>query len=115
MKREYMEKDTSYATTIIITNDAECKKYGIVSQGAEGDDTTVKFRTLKGAKAFIYDCLEPERMHVIARERNLESKAKRPVYQWVIKYDYHEYERRLLSTPLTELDEFFFHHFDYHS
>lgn len=104
---------TSYAsldgegTTIIIVNEDDRKKYGLKEQGAEGSITTSKFRTLKGARAFLRDRISTGRYRIIARERNYESKVKRPVYDWVIKYDYREYEKRMLSTPLTELNEFF--------
>ena len=103
---------TSYAsldgvsTTAIIVAEEDRKRYGLKEQSAEGDITTAKFRTLKGARAFLSDRLS-DRYRIIARERNYESKAKRPVYDWVIKYDYRDYAKRMLSSLLTELNEFF--------
>ena len=103
------------ATTIIVVNEEDRKKYGLREQGAVGSITTAKFRTLKGAHAFQRDCLFTIdgrlRYSIVGRERNLESKAKRPVYDYIVKYDYRDYERVLEHkakyTPLTELNEFF--------
>ena len=94
------------ATTIIVVSEEDRKKYGLKEQGAVGSITTATFKTLKGTRAFIHDRLIP-RNRALARERILTSKAKRPVYEWVLKYDYRDYEKRMFSTPITELDEFF--------
>ena len=102
-------------TTIIVVNEEDRKKYGLREQGAVGSITTAKFRTLKGARAFHRDCLftidGQLRYSIVGRERNRESKAKRPVYDYIVKYDYRDYERVLehkaMHTPLTELNEFF--------
>jgi len=102
---------TSYAsldgeeTTIIVVSEEDRKKYGLKEQGAVGSITTAKFRTMKGAQSFMHERLY--RPVIIVRERNQESNAKRRVYDWVIKYDYRDYEKRMFSTPITELDEFF--------
>ena len=102
---------TSYAsldgeeTTIIVVSEEDRKKYGLREQGAVGSITTAKFRTMKGAQSFMHERLY--RPVIIVRERNQESNAKRRVYDWVIKYDYRDYEKRMFSIPLTELDEFF--------
>jgi len=102
---------TSYAsldgeeTTIIVVSEEDRKKYGLREQGAVGSITTAKFRTMKGAQSFMHERLY--RPVIIVRERNQESNAKRRVYDWVIKYDYRDYEKRMFSTPITELDEFF--------
>jgi len=110
MTDDYMEKDTSYAsldgtpTTIIVTCEPDCKKYGIRSQGGEGDINTTKFRTLKGAMLFRDECLKS--WPIVSRERNRESKAKRPVYDYVLRYHYKDYAWQDV-TPLTELNEFF--------
>ena len=112
MTDDYMEKDTSYAsldgtpTTIIVTCEPDCKRYGIRSQGGEGDSKSSKFRTLKGAQAFKHECLSWRYRGLVSRERNRESKAKRPVYDYVLRYDYRDYVSQDV-TPLTELNEFF--------
>jgi len=95
------------STTVIITCEDDRKRYGMRWQGAVDNITTAKFRTLKGARAFQSERLSTGRYRIIARVRNRESKAKRPVYDWIIRYDYHEYEKRMLSTPLIELNECF--------
>ena len=102
----YASLDGTSTTTIIVAED-DRKKYGLRDQSGVGDITTAKFRTLKGARAFLSDRLSTGGYRIIARVPNYESKAKRPVYDWVIKYDYHDYEKRMLSTPLTEHNEFF--------
>ena len=112
MTDDYMEKDTSYAsldgttTTLIATCEPDIKRYNIRSQGAEGNINTTKFRTLKGAQAFRVDCLHWRYRGFVSRERNRESKAKRPVYDYVLRYDYRDYVSQDV-TPLTELNEFF--------
>ena len=95
----------SVTTTGIFTCEDECKKYGIRSQCGEGDFTTVKFKTLKGARSFCHRYLYSS--VIIARERNRDSKAKSPVYDWIIKFNYRNYEKRMQHTQLTELNEFF--------
>ena len=112
MTDDYMEKDTSYAsldgtpTTVVVTCEPDRKKYGLRSQGGEGDMNTSKFRTRKGAEAFRFDCLSWRYNGLVSRERNRESKAKRPVYDYVLRYDYRDYVSQDV-TPLTELNEFF--------
>ena len=103
---------TSYAyldgvtTTVIITCEDDRKRYSMRLQGATGDLTTAKFRTLKGARTFKYERLRNRYRGLVSRERNRESKAKRPVYDYILKYDYRDYVSQDV-TPLTELNEFF--------
>ena len=112
MTDDYMEKDMSYAsldgtpTTLIATCEPDLKRYNIRSQGAVGDLNTTKFRTLKGALDFKMECLSWRYNGLISRERNMESKAKRPVYDYVLRYHYKQYIAQDV-TPLTELNEFF--------
>jgi|19_taG_2_1085344.scaffolds.fasta_scaffold19818_2 hypothetical protein len=83
------------------------KKYGMKGQSIEGDYTTATFKTLKGTRAFIHDRLISRDMRVFARERVRTSKAKRPVYVYVLKYLSKDYDNCVDRTLLTELDEFF--------
>jgi len=96
------------ATTIIVVAEEDRKKYGLKEQGAVGSITTATFRTLKGAQAFVDERITWVTVRRLPlRQRVRDSKAKRPVYEWVLKYDYRDYEKRMFSTPITELDEFF--------
>ena len=82
------------------------KKYDMKDQSIEGDYTTATFKTLKGTRAFIHDRLI-SRTRAFARERVLTSKAKRPVYVYVLRYLSKDYDNCVDRTLLTELDEFF--------
>ena len=112
MQDDYMEKDYSFAsldgtpTTLIATCEPDLKRYNIRSQGAVGDLNTTKFRTLKGARDFKHNCLSWRYNGLVSREMNRESKAKRTVYDYVLRYDYRDYVSQDV-TPLTELNEFF--------
>jgi hypothetical protein len=104
---------TSYAsldgtsTTVIITREDDRKRYGMRLQGATGDLTTAKFRTLKGARAFKYERLNHRYRGLVSRERNLDSKAKRTVYDYILRYHHWEYVTGPDTTPLIELNKFF--------
>lgn len=104
---------TSYAyldgvtTTVIITCEDDRKRYSMRLQGATGDLTTAKFRTLKGARTFKYERLRNRYRGLVSRERNGDSKAKRPVYDYVLRYYHWDYVSESDTTPLTELNEFF--------
>ena len=83
------------------------KKYGIKDQSIVGDEVTLTFRTKKGTKAFMHDRLIHKPIRVYGRERVRTSKAKRPVYVYVLKYKNKEYDECVDRTLLSELDEFF--------
>ena len=112
MQDDYMEQDMSFAsldgtpTTLIATCEPDLKRYNIRSQGAVGDLNTTKFRTLKGAQDFKHNCLSWKYKGLVSRERNMESKAKRKVHDYILRYDYRDYVSQDV-TPLTELNEFF--------
>ena len=112
MQDDYMEQDISFAsldgtpTTVIVTCEPDRKRYSLRSQGGVGDLNTSKFRTLKGAQAFKHECLSWRYNGLVSREINRESKAKRTVYDYVLRYDYRDYVSQDV-TPLTELNEFF--------
>ena len=96
----------SHSTTVVITCETDRKKYNLRSQGGVGDLNTAKFRTLKGAQAFKHECLSSRYRGFVSRERNLDSKAKRTVYDYVLRYDYRDYKYQDV-TPLIELNECF--------
>jgi len=83
------------------------KKYGIKDQSIVGDEVTLTFRTMKGTRAFMHDRLIQRPLRVFARERVRTSKAKRPVYVYVLNYPSKDYDNCVDRTLLTELDEFF--------
>ena len=84
-----------------------CKKYGIKDQSIVGDEVTLTFRTMKGTRAFMHDRLIYKSLRVFGRDRVRTSKAKRPVYVYVLRYPSKDYDNCVDRTLLTELDEFF--------
>ena len=83
------------------------KKYGIKDQSIVGDEVTLTFRTMKGTRDFMHDRLIYKPLRVFARERVTTSKAKRPVYVYVLNYPSKDYDNCVDRTVLSELDEFF--------
>ena len=90
-----------------IISPVTCKKYGLKSQSIVGDEVTLTFRTKTGTRAFMHDRLIEKSLRVYRRERVRTSKAKRPVYVYVLNYPSKDYDNCVDRTVLSELDEFF--------